>query len=247
MIEYSGHENLRTMAESHNFNNWMYNEIFPGLKGDILEVGSGLGVFSEKIINDFPNSKISLSEISSSYINDLREKFHQKNVSIYRLDLNSKDDFEKIGFEKFDSIFALNVLEHVEKDSFALKQLYKMLKPDGNLIILVPCHKFLYNVIDRQVGHFRRYTKKELKLKITSSNFKILKIFYFNILGIPGWYINGNILHNPTVNNSATKLFNRIVPVERIIEKIMNKSVGLSLICYAKKTQNDLPKKFLEF
>ena len=44
MSEYIGHENLSTMAKSYNFNEWMYKEIFPALKGDILEVGSGLGV-----------------------------------------------------------------------------------------------------------------------------------------------------------------------------------------------------------
>src|SRR3989338_6811337 len=165
MSEYSGHENLTMMVSCHNFNNWMYQEILPGLKGDILEIGSGLGVFSEKIIHDFPNSSITLSEISTKYVADLRNKFSQKRVTICKLDLNKKEDYEQIGYEKFDSIFALNVLEHVENDTFALKQLYQMLRPDGNLIILVPCHKFLYNVIDHQVAHFRRYTEKELVQK----------------------------------------------------------------------------------
>lgn len=236
MTEYSGHENLTTMAESHNFNEWMYQEILPGLKGDILEIGSGLGVFSEKIIKDFPDSLITLSEISNEYVKDLKNKFSQKNVTIFELDLNKKEDYEKIGHNKFDSIFALNVLEHVEHDTFALKQLYQMLKPNGNLIILVPGHKFLYNVIDRQVAHFRRYTKKELTQKINSSNFKILKIFQFNVLGILGWYVNGNILKKSSVNSSATKIFDKIVPIEKIIEKIFAKKIGLSIICFATKS-----------
>ena len=77
-----------------------------------------------------------------------------------RLDLNRIDDYEKIGYEKFDSILSLNVLEHVENDVFALQQLYRMLKDGGTMVLLVPCHKFLFNVLDKKAGHFRRYTKK---------------------------------------------------------------------------------------
>ena len=133
MSEFEGHDNLEIVSKSNNFNKWMYEEIFPGLKGDILEVGSGQGLFSKWIIRDFPKSKITLSEISPSYLKKLKSEFDLNNVSICTLDLNKKKDFEEIGYEKFDSIFALNVLEHIENDEFAFKQLFKMLKPNGNL------------------------------------------------------------------------------------------------------------------
>lgn len=213
----------------------MYEEIFHYLHGDILEVGSGLGIFSEKIINDFPQSSIHLTEISQTYISNLKKKFSNKNVTVSKLDLNSSEDYTKIGYGKFDSIFALNVFEHVERDEFALKQMYDMLKDGGNLIILVPCHKFLYNVIDKKVGHFRRYTKKELESKIKNTDFKIIKIRYFNMLGILGWYLNGNILKNEIISDSATKIFEKIIPIEKHLEKILHNPTGLSLICYLKK------------
>src|SRR6266513_1839882 len=111
--------------------------------------------------------------------NDGKKINNNNNISICKLDLNCKADYEKIGYEKFDSIIAINVLEHVEDDIFALQQLYKMLKSEGILIILVPCHKFLYNVIDTNVGHFRRYTKKDLELKIRKTRFSIERMFYF--------------------------------------------------------------------
>jgi len=223
------------MAQSHNFNNWMYEEIFPVLHGDILEIGSGLGTFSEKIIKDFPNSSITLSEISTNYLEMLKKKFQSQKISIFKLELNSKTDYDKIGYEKYDSIFALNVLEHVKNDEFALEQLYKMLKRNGKLVLLVPCHKFLYNKIDENVGHYRRYTKNELKSKIFKTKFKIEKMIYFNMLGIIGWYINGNLFHDSEVNPSAAKLFEKIVPIEKFIEKIFGRPTGLSIICYLKK------------
>ena len=98
----------------------------------------------------------------------------------------------------------MNVLEHIENDVFALRQLYKMLKKDGMLIILVPCHKFLYNIIDTQVGHFRRYTKKDLESKIRNTQFTIDSIFYFNLLGIIGWYMNGSLAKNPKIDGDCS-------------------------------------------
>jgi SAM-dependent methyltransferase len=235
LSEFEGHDNLEIVSKSNNFNKWMYEEIFPGLKGDILEVGSGQGLFSKWIIRDFPKSKITLSEISPSYLKKLKSEFDLNNVSICKLDLNKKKDFEEIGYEKFDSIFALNVLEHIENDEFAFKQLFKMLKPNGNLIILVPCHKFLYNVIDKSIGHWRRYTKNELKVKLDNASFKTEKIFGFNALGIIGWYLNGNIGKNPNLNPKATKLFDKMVPILKYLEYGLGKKIGLSVISFSKK------------
>ncbi len=241
IVYYSGHENLEIVSQSNRFNNWMYNEILPGLKGDVLEVGSGIGTFSQKIIRDLPLSHITLTDISLPYVKKLEERFSKSNnnntnnISTYKLDLNCKADYEKIGYERFDSIIAINVLEHVEDDIFALQQLYKMLKNEGILIILVPCHKFLYNVIDTNVGHFRRYTKKDLELKIRKTRFSIERMFYFNMVGIIGWYVNGNIAKNPKINSNACKLFDRIVPLLKNVEEKTGKKIGLSIICYLKK------------
>jgi 2-polyprenyl-3-methyl-5-hydroxy-6-metoxy-1,4-benzoquinol methylase len=222
----------------------MYKEILPGLKGDILEIGSGLGTFSEKIITDMsPASHITLTDISSSYLEKLQKKFSSnKNVSVSRLDLNCKADYDKIGYEKFDSIVALNVLEHVQNDEFALQQLYNMLKNEGTLILLVPCHKFLYNIIDTQVGHFRRYTKKELEYKVSKTRLIIQQIFYFNMLGIVGWYLNGNLAKNANINSTASRIFDRLVPLSQHLERILRKKIGLSIICYLRKESWDAIK-----
>jgi 2-polyprenyl-3-methyl-5-hydroxy-6-metoxy-1,4-benzoquinol methylase len=216
----------------------MYKEISAELKGDVLEIGSGIGTYSEKIIQDKPRaSHIMLTDIASSYIEALANKFSSKNnnVSVSKLDLNRKEDYEKIGYKKFDSILALNVLEHIENDEFALQQLYEMLKDEGRVVILVPCHKFLYNVIDKNIGHFRRYTKKELEYKVSKTQFTIQQIFYFNMLGIVGWYFNGSLAKNPQINSTASRIFDSLVPVSQYVERLIGRRLGLSIICYLKK------------
>ncbi|HYO06016.1 MAG TPA: class I SAM-dependent methyltransferase, partial [Phototrophicaceae bacterium] len=151
---------------------------------------SGIGTFADKLINSFPTSNITLTDASLQYCRELRNKYSDnKKISTYPLDLNNDVHYERIGYGKFDTIVAINVLEHVEKDEFALKQLYRMLKDKGTLILLVPCHGFLYNVIDKNVGHFRRYTKSDLEAKTRKTEFTMYRMFYFNVLGILGWYL----------------------------------------------------------
>jgi SAM-dependent methyltransferase len=234
--DYSGHSNLEILSENSRFNDWMYTHIKTGLRekmGNILEVGSGIGTISERIIRDMgPLAQITLTDVSITYTQSLRKKYSSfKNVSVSRLDLNSREEYSKIGYGKYDSIVAINVLEHVRDDVLALHELYKLLKKGGRLIILVPCHKFLYNIIDKNIGHFRRYTKKELCDKVNETNFTILCMHYFNAVGVVGWYFNGNVLKNGRISPTASRWFDRLVPVLDYIDRITFNRVGLSLIC----------------
>lgn len=235
MSEYSGHENLETATKRKNFTKWVFDVVSPALKGNILEVGSGLGTFSEHIIQKFPESSITLSDVSPTYVKNLEEKFGSSKVDAYKLDLNNSEDFRKISHKKFDSIIAINVLEHIEDDKMALQQLRDLLNVSGTLVILVPANKFLYNVIDKSIGHWRRYTKDELRTKVKGCGFGIDRMFSFNILGMVGWYVNGNICKNPVINKQASGIFDKLVPAMRIIERLLGRRIGLSIICFAKK------------
>jgi ubiquinone/menaquinone biosynthesis C-methylase UbiE len=238
--DYVGHANLEIISENSRFNDWMYGHIKAGLKdkmGNILEVGSGLGTISEKIIRDMgPSAHITLTDVSVTYVQSLKIKYSSfKNVSVSRMDLNIKEDYSKIGYEKYDIIVAINVLEHVRDDLLALHEIYKMLKKDGILIILVPCHKFLYNAIDKNIGHCRRYSKKELYDKIKEAKFTAVCMYYFNTMGVVGWYFNGNILKNGVISPTASRWFDRLVPVLDYLDRITFNRIGLSLICHLKK------------
>ena len=89
--------------------------------GNILEVGSGLGTISEKLIRDMgPSSHITLTDISVRYVQLLSIKYSSfKNVSVFRMDLNSAEEYSKIGYEKYDSIITINVFEHVRDNQLS--------------------------------------------------------------------------------------------------------------------------------
>ncbi len=238
MSEYLGYDDLENTERRQNFNNWLYEEIFPAIKGDILEIGSGIGTYSEKIICDFPNSEIALSDFSQTYVKNLEKRF-DKNITFYKLDLNLKSDYDKIGYEKFDTIVGVNVLDNVENDEFALQQLYKMLKKNGMLVLLLPAHKSLFSQLDRNIGRLRRYSKTELKSKISKTDFEIVKMFYFNAIGIIGWYLNGKSGKTPKLSDNAFKTYDKMIPITKFIEKMTGRKVGLSIICYLKKNPKE--------
>ncbi|MCK4857149.1 MAG: class I SAM-dependent methyltransferase [candidate division Zixibacteria bacterium] len=240
-VKYStkGNQNLQTIARSDNFCNWMYSQIRPFLHGNILEIGSGVGSYSQRVIADFPDSQVVLSDIDEGYVETLGAQYAARNnVRAVRLDLANpprRADFAAIRVP-IHSAFALNVMEHIADDVAAFNNIYELLQPAGTYVVLVPAHMFLYNAIDKAIDHYRRYNRRLMRKKIAQTGFRIERMFYFNFLSILGWYVNGNILKKELINEQAMGLFNKFVPLLKVIEKyILRQSVGLSLITVLRK------------
>jgi SAM-dependent methyltransferase len=229
-----GHSALERMATAPEFNFWMYQTISPYISGKILEVGSGIGNISKHFINNCRD--ISLSDFDDEYINVLKQRFPDNKEKIFKLDLADiyfETNFRHLN-ESFDSIFLLNVLEHIEDDYRAIENCKLLLKPGGRLLVLVPCYSFLYSEIDKLLGHYKRYTSRSLNRVLTDNKLKIGNTFHFNMLGIAGWFWN-KIFRQSHISETKMKLYNRLVPVARIIDKFTFRKIGLSVISIANK------------
>ena len=137
-------------------------------------------------------------------------------------------------FGSFDSVFALNVVEHIEDDRKAISNCKKLLKQGGHLVILVPAFQSLFNHFDTALGHFRRYTARSLRLVFEANHLPIGHFQYFNLIGMAGWWVSGSLLRKKIIPEGQMKLYNFFVPVFRIIDKITNKWLGLSVIMVGK-------------
>lgn len=210
----------------------MYDEIKPFIKGHVLEIGSGVGTYSAYLCKN--DKQAVFSEIDPGYVQVLKKRFPKNDVFLF--DMSSPEQVSAVGKNhKFDTIIFLNVLEHVKEDQKALKLLRTLLKPKGRIICLVPTHKFLYNSIDKSIGHYRRYTKKEIVAKVEHQGYSIEKVFSFNIFAIPGWFFVGNVLKKKVVTSSSMSLFNAFVPLFKFIEHyILFRSIGISTIIVAR-------------
>lgn len=91
--------------------------------------------------------------------------------------------------ESFEMVLLLDVLEHIDDDEKALRNIHDILKKDGLLVMMVPAVPSLYSKFDRLAFHKRRYALKELERKLTRAGFSVKKISYFIFFLFPLIYV----------------------------------------------------------
>jgi hypothetical protein len=164
----------------------------------------------------------------------LTDKFaHNEDVSVDFLDITQPPPEHLVG--SFQTVIGINVLEHVEEDEKALFHLGNLLKPSGKLLLLVPAKKWAYTDLDKQLGHFRRYEKKELGVKLVKASFQIEKLYFFNIVGLMSWIIRDKIQRSGGLRPYQVSSFDTIVPILKRIESKVSMPIGISLIAIAQK------------
>lgn len=237
-IDEEGLETLNVLSQANLFNEWMYKTIQPYCsQNNVLEIGSGVGNISEFFIRN--KHTIFLSDLRENYKEILLERFsHDKNIIDFQtIDLVAENFEAKYThlLGKFETVFALNVIEHIKDDNLAILNCKKLLKEKGKLVILVPAYQFLYNRFDEELYHFRRYKKKGMVQLFKNNNIKIVNSFYFNALGILGWYVSGKIFRNKTLPSSQVSFYNKIIPIAKLIDFLLFNKIGLSVVVVGEK------------
>jgi 2-polyprenyl-3-methyl-5-hydroxy-6-metoxy-1,4-benzoquinol methylase len=235
-IDIEGEDTLMAIAAADKFNNWMFQTIRPFSKGNILEIGSGIGNISSFFLQ--ANFCITLSDIRDNYCEMLESQFSRFDncKAVINIDLVAPDFEYKYAhlLGTFDTVFALNVVEHIFDDQLAIINCNKLLAPKGHVIILVPAYNFLYNKFDKELEHYRRYSSAMLSA-ILAPSFTIIHRQFFNFMGIFGWFFSGQILKKKTIPKGQMKLYNKLVPIFKIIDKLVFNKVGLSVIQVGQK------------
>jgi 16S rRNA A1518/A1519 N6-dimethyltransferase RsmA/KsgA/DIM1 with predicted DNA glycosylase/AP lyase activity len=227
---YQGTSTLEVLEGANNYNAWIAEHISKHVSAPLLEVGAGIGNISKYLLTKKP---FCISEIDPRFIAILKKKFgRHRSVTIKTLDVTKRPI--KNMQKKFASVVAVNMLEHIKDDKQALKNIRQMLKKNGNLVLLIPAKKKAYTRLDRELGHYRRYEKKEIIEKLISAGFTIKNIYYFNFIGVFTWILRGLITNNnKQLSKSHIALFDKIVTVLKPLEKIMPIPIGISLIVNA--------------
>ena len=229
-IKYSGDAVLDIISlHAPNRNRSIEKLIVKNLKLDdidrsvkILEFGAGKGEFIRRFISR-NNLELFAVEIDPSYV---------KNLSTIVKVFNSMDEVSV----ELDCIYLIDVLEHLENDQFFLNQFYEKLKVGGRLFIYVPARMELYSSFDKKIGHFRRYSLKELKAKAMAAGFTIETLRYHELFGYAALWINKLFIKNEDLNSSAVKLYDKfLVPVTNFIEKFITVPIGKSIYLSARK------------
>lgn len=225
--EYQGWE-LEYFELAKNFRNYQFELIKSKIKGNVAEVGPGYGTISKKY--SLLAKKISLYEPSHKIFKKLKKKFRQnKKIKIHNSQL-------KLIRNKFDTIIYLDVIEHIRNDKKEIDKALKCLKKDGVLIINVPAFSFLYSNFDKEVGHYKRYNKKDFQKMLQFNKIKSSYMLYYDSIG---FFLS---LLNKFFNQNETRLFrnkiliwNFLINFSKFIDIITFNKIGKSLLVFIKK------------
>jgi SAM-dependent methyltransferase len=149
----------------------------------------------------------------------------------------------KSNFEFYDLIYTSNVLEHIQDDQKTIESLYESLKPGGALAVYVPAFPVLFSNLDRNVGHYRRYTKQLLQSKLKGVGFEIETIRFVDSVGFFATFLLklSNYSFSPGEESSRLmKVYDRgIFPLSRTLDSLgCRKIVGKNLFVLARKPKD---------
>jgi len=228
--EYPGKE-LESMSFAVNYHKWIVNELEPFLGYTAVEVGAGRGDLSA-ILLETGLKKLFLFEPSPNMFPLLKAKV--EGWSRIKA-INELFDPDLVP-ETIDSILYINVLEHIEDDRAELLNAHRALPPGGCLLLFVPALPQLYSEVDKSMGHFRRYYKKDLIERVRGAGFEVEKVRYFDLAGIIPWYVNFVLLKNSFSAVSVTAYDRVVVPPMRLFEKLIVPPIGKNVLLVARKT-----------
>ena len=238
MSAYTGTE-LEAMNGASNYHAWILEIFKPYLGAHLVEVGAGVGSFSELILTQHVCKTLALVEPSDTMYEQLRVHLRQLDSGV-TVDLYHGTFIEAADLIKSeqapDSIIYVNVMEHIADDEGELEVVRRTLSESGRVFIFVPALQWLFGAFDKRVGHVRRYSKSELEQKLHRAGFKIVRSTYFDSVGIAPWWLKYCLMKSDTMEPGAVRFYDRfIIPAVRRMESRISVPIGKNLIAIAEK------------
>ena len=221
---------FEALAQAGNYRAALLAEFGRYVRGNVIEVGAGIGQMTEPF-TALPSVKRLLAvEPDAGFCAQ-----HRSRLPGHELIEGTAADIPS--GTAWDAILSINVLEHIREDEVELERYAGLLRQQhGVLCLFVPARPEIYAPIDRDFGHFRRYTRAALRAKLRTAGFEIERLHYFNCLGYFAWWLNFCVLQKRGFEPVKVRLFDRwIFPCMHAIEsKLLRPPFGQSLLAVAR-------------
>jgi SAM-dependent methyltransferase len=196
----------------------------------VIEIGCGLGNFTQHLLD---RDLILGIDVVDDCLEQLRLRY--PTVETRCLDVQNAA-FRELKRYHADTVVCLNVLEHVREDGQALRHIHEVLEPGGRAVFILPAFESLYGPIDRNLGHYRRYSKAAWRALAAATGFHVALARYFNSVGFLGWWINAKILKKTEQSESQIAFFDSVVvPAMSRLENIIPPPFGQSIFTVLEK------------
>ncbi|HEY1341291.1 MAG TPA: glycosyltransferase [Bryobacteraceae bacterium] len=223
---------LNNLTGTPQYLSWLAQKVRPHVGDEVLEVGAGIGNIAGRLMGR--RVLYVAAEKDPLHLHALRNRFlRTPNVVVQSLDPAVSDEVAAVG-NNFDTVLCLNVLEYMDDPAAVVRSLRGALKPEGVLIVLVPQGPSLFGVLDRSLGHKRRYSQPDARALLESQGFAVERSYSFNKAGTPPWWIYSRILGSRHINKPVLKIFDKSVWMWRRMDPLLPWR-GLSLILVARK------------
>jgi len=209
---------------------------------DILDAGCGTGINLDYLA-EF--GRVTGADDAEEAIAFCRKRGNDR---VSRADLTRLDGWPD---DRYDLVTALDVVEHIDDDRAAVRELVRVTRPGGHLLVTVPAFPGLWSDHDEVNHHKRRYRGREIRDLLASNGCDVVRFTYMNAFLFPvAWLVRtwqqarrrvlGPTSHpprtdfvdyHPVVNGLLTAIFTAEIPLVTGI----GLPFGLSAVCLARK------------
>jgi ubiquinone/menaquinone biosynthesis C-methylase UbiE len=224
--DYVGSE-LELFAGALNWKNYLRKQMSHYLDGNVLEVGAGIGSFSQLVAAD-AKRWVCLEPDPGMHAQLLDKIRAGRLPSHCEAVLGGTESIPAPA--SFDSVLYVDVLEHIEDDRGEMRRALALLRPGGFLVVLAPAHQSLYTPFDKSIGHFRRYSRATLKA-VSPRGATLTRLAYLDSVGMLASLANRVLLKQSMPTAKQIAFWDRaLVPVSKILDPILFHRVGKSVL-----------------
>jgi SAM-dependent methyltransferase len=233
---YMGGE-LKLFARAGRWKQYWISQLRPYIHGAVLEVGAGIGANTLLLRSGSERRWVCLEpdpQLATTLLEQMAGTAMEGSTEVITGTLDALEPAER-----FDSILYIDVLEHIEDDRAELGRAARHLAPGGHLIVLAPAHAWLFSPFDQAIGHFRRYTARDLGA-LTPQGVRLATAFYLDSVGLLASAANRLLLRQSLPSARQIQVWDRLmVPCSRWLDPFTGYRAGKSVVAVWEQSTQD--------